>query len=161
LPAWSCPVRREAREPDVEALTSFINEVYLPVEGPFYGAPRITSDEVREKLAHGTFLLDLDEDGTIRGCVNVVITSDCGYFGLLAVATTAQGQGLGRSLAQAAEARCRAAGCTRLLIDVVSLRTPLFAFYESLGFTRCGQRPFDDEQLKEPAHFVIMGKDLR
>lgn len=115
---------------------------------------------MREKLARDAFLLEVDDQGTLRGCVHVAITGESGYFGLLAVSPAAQGQGLGRSLAKAAEELCREAGCRRLAIDVVNLRTPLFAFYASLGFTACGERPFEDERLNQPAHFVIMGKPL-
>jgi GNAT superfamily N-acetyltransferase len=151
---------RQADAADADRLTSFINEAYAPAEGFLYDGPRITVEEVLEKLAHGRFLLDLDAEGTLRGCVFVGVTGESGYFGLLAVSPREQKRGLGRSLALAAESLCRSEGCRTLTIDVVNHRRPLFAFYESLGFEVVGQRPFEDERLNRPAHFVIMRKDL-
>lgn len=151
---------REANDGDVRALTALINEAYAPAEGFLYEGLRITAGEVRERLDHGRFLIDVDPDGALRGCVHVKITGDSGYFGLLAVSPARQKRGLGRSLALAAESFCRARGCRTMVIDVVSQRRELLAFYARLGYEVAGERPFDDARLNQPAHFVIMRKSL-
>jgi GNAT superfamily N-acetyltransferase len=151
---------REAEERDLPALTALINEAYAPAEGFLYEGPRITAEAVGEKLAHGRFLLAHDEDGAICACVHVTITGESGYFGLLSVSPAHQGRGLGRALAMAAEAFCLARGCRAVTIDVVNHRHELIPFYASLGYEVVGQRPFDDERLNRPAHFVLMQKAL-
>ena len=154
------PRRKPADEKDTARLTAFINEAYAPAEGFLYVGPRITEDAVREKLSHGTFLLDLGEDGSIEGCVFVEVVGDSGYFGLLAVAPSRQHRGQGMALALAAEALIRSRGCRYLTIDVVNHRHELFPFYRKLGFEVAGERSFDDDRLNRPAHFVIMRKEL-
>jgi GNAT superfamily N-acetyltransferase len=156
----SAPHLREADESEVPALTALINAANARVEGFLYEGPRITAAEIREKLDHGRFLLDVDTEGTILGCVYVAITGDAGYFGLLAVTPASQKQGRGRSLVGAAESFCRAKGCRVMTIDVVDQRHELFPFYSSLGYEVAGERPFDDARLKRPAHFVVMRKAL-
>jgi GNAT superfamily N-acetyltransferase len=151
---------QEASESDLPALTALINEAYAPAEGFLYEGPRITAEAVALKLAHGRFLLAHDEAGAICACVHVTITGDSGYFGLLSVSPAHQGRGLGRALAGAAEALCRAQGCPAVTIDVVNHRRELLPFYASLGYEVVGQRPFDDERLNRPAHFVLMRKAL-
>ena len=154
------PGLRQAEETDVERLTALINEVYAPAEGFLYDGPRITAQEVRERLARGRFLLDVDPEEGVRGCVYVAITGTSGYFGLLAVSPSRQQRGLGRSLALAAESFCRSEGCRTMTIDVVNHRHELFPFYASLGYEVAGERPFEDARLNRAAHFVIMRKTL-
>jgi GNAT superfamily N-acetyltransferase len=154
------PSLREANENDVLALTALINGANGPAESFLYDGPRITAAEIREKLDHGRFLLDVDSVGNFRGCVYVAITGEAGYFGLLAVSPASQKQGRGRSLVGAAESFCRAKSCRVMTIDVVDQRHELFPFYSRLGYEVVGERPFDDARLKRPAHFVVMRKAL-
>ena len=151
---------RDGDASDVERLTAVINEAYGPAEGFLYPGLRITADEVREKMAHGRFLLAVEAEGSLRGCVYVTVTGDDGYFGLLSVSPRHQQRGLGRSLALAAEGLCRADGCRSVTIDVVNHRHELFRFYARLGYEIVGERPFDDERLNRPSHFVVMRKEL-
>ena len=151
---------REASESDVLALTALINGANGPVEGFLYEGPRITAAEIREKLEHGRFLLEVDPEGALVGCVYVAITGGAGYFGLLAVSPARQKQGRGRARVGEAESFCRANGCRVMTLDVVDQRHELFPFYSSLGYEVVGERPFDDARLKRPAHFVVMRKAL-
>jgi GNAT superfamily N-acetyltransferase len=151
---------RQADLNDIPALTALINEAYAPAEGFLYEGLRITATEVREKLAHGFFLLDEGAEGAANGCVHVTATGDSGYFGLLAVSPARQERGIGRSLVSAAESFCRTQGCRTMTLDVVNRRPELLSFYARLGYEVAGERPFDDERLKRPAHFVIMRKAL-
>ena len=45
-------------------------------------------------------------------------------------------------------------------IDVVNHRQELFPFYGGLGYRVIGERPFEDERLNQPSHYVIMRKTL-
>jgi GNAT superfamily N-acetyltransferase len=151
---------REASEQDAEDIADLINEAYLPAEGFLYDGPRISLEEVRDKLESGGFLLRETTIGSLEGCVYVEVRGDIGYFGLLAVSTERQHHGLGRRLVSAAEAYFRDCGCTAVEIDVVNHRRELFPFYGGLGYRVIGEKPFGDARLHQPCHFVMMRKTL-
>ena len=73
---------REASERDAEDIADLINEAYLPAEGFLYDGPRISLEEVRDKLGSGGFLLRETTIGSLEGCVYVEIRGEVGYFGL-------------------------------------------------------------------------------
>ena len=151
---------REASERDAEDIADLINEAYLPAEGFLYDGPRISLEEVRDKLGSGGFLLRETTIGSLEGCVYVEIRGEVGYFGLLAVSTERQHHGLGRRLVSAAEAYFRDRGCTAVDIDVVNHRRELFPFYGGMGYHVIGEKPFEDARLHQPCHFVVMRKML-
>ncbi len=114
-----------------------------------------------EAPASGFLVIQRTDGDGLAGAVYVEVRGDRGYFGLLSVDPSHQGQGLGRVLVEAAEARCRAAGCRALDIDVVNLRTELPAFYAKFGFRPTGVTPFPaPSKLKQPVHLVLMSKSL-
>jgi GNAT superfamily N-acetyltransferase len=151
---------REASEQDAEDIAALINEAYLPAEGFLYDGPRISIEEVRDKLGSGGFLLRETAIGSLEGCVYVEVRDEVGYFGLLAVSTDRQHHGLGRRLVSAAEAWFRDRGCTAVEIDVVNHRRELFPFYGGMGYRVIGEKPFEDAHLHQPCHFVMMRKML-
>lgn len=151
---------REASEEDAEDIAALINEAYLPAEGFLYEGPRISVEEVRDKLQSGSFLLRSTSIGSLEGCVYLEMRGDIGYFGLLAVSSDRQHHGLGRRLVSAAESFFRARRCTAVEIDVVDQRQELFPFYGGLGYRVIGQRPFEDPRLTRPCQFVMMRKSL-
>jgi len=151
---------REATAKDVAKIVALINDAYLPAEGFLYEGPRIDAAEVRAKLATGAFLLKPNSIGALDGCVYVEIRGELGYFGLLAVSSDRQHHGLGRKLVSFAESFFKARACSEVEIDVVNHRQELFGFYGGLGYHVVGQRPFEDERLQRPSHFVIMRKTL-
>lgn len=59
----------------------------------------------------------------------------------IAVATHSQRRGLGRFLFQALATRLRAAGVSRLLLEVRVSNLSAIAFYRCLGFASTGRRP--------------------
>lgn len=152
---------RAAGPADVAAIAALVNEAY-GVEAFFVRGPRIDEADVRHHLETGGFLL-ADETRGLAGCVYVELRGARGYFGLLSVAPSRQGRGLGRRLVAAAEERLRAAGCREVEILVVSLRTELLSFYGGLGYVDAGTAPFPEserERLLRPCHFVVMRKAL-
>ena len=151
---------REANEQDADDIAALINEAYLPAEGFLYDGPRISIEEVRAKLASGSFLLRATAIGSLEGCVYLEVRGDIGYFGLLAVSSDRQHHGLGRRLVSAAESFFRERGCASVEIDVVNHRQELFPFYGGLGYRVIGEKPFDDARLTRPCHFVMMRKSL-
>jgi GNAT superfamily N-acetyltransferase len=154
---------RLATDADIPALARLINAAYT-VEEFFIRGTRTTERELRDKLgAPGAAFLVIDgrEPDTLDGAVYVELRGARGYFGLLSVDPALQGSGLGRALVEAAEQRCRAAGCAALEIDVVDLRTELPAFYEKFGLRPVGTAPFPaPEKLTQPVHLIVMSKAL-
>lgn len=151
---------RTAADDELPRLMALINDAYAPAESMFCIGPRITPDEMREKFRHGAFLVDPARGSDLRGVVHIAIDGTLGYFGPLAVRPDLQGIGLGRLLVDAAEHRCREAGCSAVEIDVVNHRRPLLDFYARRGYVVTGQRPFPEADAKLPTHFVVMRKSL-
>lgn len=154
---------RLATRSDIPGLACVINAAYR-VEEFFLNAPRTTEPELVAKLeapGHVFLVIDGVKDGALAGAVHVELRGKRGYFGLLSVDPTRQGEGLARVLVEAAEAHCRAAGCVALDIDVVNLRTELPAFYAKFGLLPVGTAPFPaHEKLRQPVHLIVMSKPL-
>ncbi len=141
------------------ALTELINRAFV-VERFFVDGDRISLDDVHQRFQAGVFLV-AEEDGAPVGCAFAERRSTGrGYLGLLAVESTHQGRGVGPRLMAAAEAWCKSSGCDDVEITVVSVRTELFPFYESLGYVTRGEIPFPQRPTKVPCHLVVMGKRL-
>jgi GNAT superfamily N-acetyltransferase len=93
---------------------------------------------VRESLESGTVLVAEDE-GTIVGFASVKERDHftgvrLAYVGELAVATEAEGRGVGRALMAAVETWARERGLARILLDTGAANTEARAFYARLGF---------------------------
>ena len=145
------------------ALVQLINLAYR-VEEFFVHGNRVTQEYVSAHIGipKADFLvIDSPDSKSLIGAVYVEVRGDRGYFGLLSVDPSQQKQGLGRTLVNAAETYCRAAGCHDLEIEVVNLRTELPAFYAKFGFTPFAIAPFPHPgRLRQEAHLVLMTKSL-
>lgn len=151
---------RVAGPDDAPALAALINLAYR-VEDFFKIGDRTDAPEVREKMTHGAFVVLEDADGTLAGSVYVTANESVGYFGMLSIDPSRQGQGLGTRLILEAEERCRRAGCRTMELEVVNLRTELPPFYRRFGYTETGTRPFSEtERISRPCHFIVMSKSL-
>lgn len=158
---------RTATVADVPELVRVINLAYR-VEAEMFHGNRTSELDVRERLGrpNATFLA-IDDDsagaasGALVGAVYVEVREGRGYFGMLAVDPSRQGQGLGRVLVRAIEEHCAKVGCTDLDLDVVDLRAELPGFYTAMGFTRTGSMPYPDpSHTKQPVHLIQMTKSL-
>jgi predicted N-acetyltransferase YhbS len=114
---------RFATEADAEAISALVNAAFK-VERFFIDGDRISPEKVREMTRRGKFMLAEDGDAMIA-CVYVELREQRGYFGLLGVDPSRQGQGLGRKMVKAAEDYARAAGCKFMDLRIVDLRAEL------------------------------------
>ena len=157
-------ITRPATIDDAPALVKLINAAYR-VEDFFVHGERISIEYVTAHIGSpkADFLvIEESENKNIIGSVYVEVRGDRGYFALLSVDPTQQKRGLGRTLVNAAENYCRAAGCHHLDIEVVNLRIELPAFYTKFGFTPFGTAPFPHpDRLRRQAHLVLMTKSLK
>jgi len=152
---------RRATPDDIPAIVRVINAAY-EVERAFIDGERTDAGEIAAHLA-GDVILVLEEDAAVTGCVLVKPHGARGYFGLLSVDPARQGGGRARRLIEAAEAHCRAAGCTVMDLYVVNLREELIPFYRRFGYVEGETIPWTSgatERLKRPAHFIRFSKDL-
>jgi len=151
---------------DARAIAALISLAYR-VEDFFKIGDRTDEDDVRDHMVKSAFLVledetsAEDEGGALAGCVYVDVRGETGYFGMLSIDPSRQGQGLGSRLIAAAEDHCRKAGCREMELEVVNLRSELPPFYRRFGYVETDTRPFTDhEQAKLPCHFIVMTKSL-
>jgi predicted N-acetyltransferase YhbS len=153
-------VIRPATLRDVETVTRLINAAFQ-VERFFKRGDRTTEEGVRELLANGVVLLAEDLGARIRGSVYTEIRSDRLYIGMVSVDPECQGQGLGRMLMNAAEARGVAHGCTHADLTIVNLRTELPPFYRRFGYIESAIKPFEAQwEATRECHLIVMSKRL-
>jgi len=152
---------RLATAADVAAIVRIVNAAFV-VESFFKTGERTDDGEIAAMMQAGAFLLVEDEAGVPVASVYVGGEGPVGYIGMLAVEPREQGGGLGRILTEAAESRCREAGCRAVEIHVVNLREELPEFYRRLGYAETGATvPFPPgEQTNRPCHFIVMRKPL-
>jgi GNAT superfamily N-acetyltransferase len=149
---------RDATASDAEAIASLVNRAFL-VERFFVEGDRTSLAEISRLLETGRFLLA--ETDRLVACVYVERRGERGYFGMLSVDPSRQGEGLGRLLVSAAEEQCRREGCNVMEIHVVDLRRELPPLYRRLGYVEVGTEPFPDtERAKQTARFIVMTKPL-
>ena len=154
------PNTRLANPDDAAKLAALISLAYR-VEDFFKIGDRTDSAEVLQKMETGAFILVEDTDRAIAGAVYVTSHGNTGYFGMLSIDPARQGRGLGSLLIAEAEHYCRRAGCGRMEIEVVNLRTELPSFYRRFGYAESGTRPFTDTgRASRPCHFIVMSKGL-
>lgn len=152
---------RLATSGDADALARLINDAFA-VERFFKRGDRTDPDNVRSLMQEGEFLVHDREDGSPAACVYVKHKHTRGYFGMLSVAPDLQGRGLAHGIIAEVEERLRQAGCEKLDIFVVNLRTELPPFYRKLGYAESGTRPFmDPAEATQPCHIVVMTKKLQ
>lgn len=150
---------RPAEPPDVDALSRLINQAFV-AESPYVTGERINPDAVRELLAKGTFLLG-ELEGALVAAVYIERRGDSAHIGLVSVAPSRQGAGLGAQIMLAAEAHCRAAGYYEMELRFINHRAELHRFYTRLGYVATGliESP-DPARMNVPFHFVQMAKPL-
>jgi ribosomal protein S18 acetylase RimI-like enzyme len=145
---------------EASVVARLINEAFT-VEAFFKIGDRTSAHEVIQMSGGGEFLVLEEPRGTIAGCVYLTFHGDRAYFGMLSIAPSRQGRGLGRRLIDAVEARSRDRSCSAVDIHIVNLREELPGFYRRLGYVASGTLPFSDaERASRPCHFIVMTKAL-
>lgn len=122
---------RRATPADTDTLVRIINEAYAASEGHVFPATTRTERTGLERILHE--LTVAESAGVVVGCIHITLSSPDAHYGPLAVDLAQQTGGLGSMLIAHAEGAARAAGCTRMKIEVVKQagRVP---FYERRGY---------------------------
>jgi GNAT superfamily N-acetyltransferase len=156
---------RIATVDDREAIRRLVNQAF-EVERFLKkgGGDRLQGDgELEALFERGTFLVKA-EDGEPVGCVYVEPRGERAYLGLLSIAPSRQGAGLGKQLNAAAEQYAREQGCRWMDLRVVSPREEqLLPVYRKLGYVETGTQEYPAalvEKMAIPGHFILMEKAL-
>src|SRR5258707_14259499 len=97
------PRIRTHTDSDDESLVRLINAAFV-VERVAFDGDRVDLEGVRALMRKGTFLVaEVADSRDFGGCVYLEPRDERCYLGLLSVAHSLQGKGLGRQLATAAE----------------------------------------------------------
>lgn len=96
--------------------------------------PQLEWDGLDQSAKH---LLALDGDGEPIGCARIIAP---GSIGRMAVIANRRGQGIGRTLLNAAITLCKQHGWTKI---VLSAQTYAIPFYEKSGFTIISEEYMD------------------
>jgi ribosomal protein S18 acetylase RimI-like enzyme len=131
---------RLATPADVPAIVAVVNAAFA-IE-TFIEGERTDQAQILEMMRKGNFLVAEDSSGRLSASVYVEIRGQAAYFGMLAVAPSCQGRGLGRIMVSAAEESGIGNGCKRMGIAVLSLRPELMPFYRKLGYLESGTEVF-------------------
>ncbi|WP_309627434.1 GNAT family N-acetyltransferase [Brevundimonas sp.] len=130
--------------PDHAAAWITLNEYWILAGGYALEAKDrlVLDDPDGSILSKGGVIFIAERDGEAVGCCSLMLMPDGGYeVGKMAVAASAQGMGLGRSLLDACEVHARAAGAPRLYLETNSSQTHAIALYNRFGFVDLPPQP--------------------
>ena len=160
---------------DVSALVHLVNSAYRgeastqgwTTEAHLLDGQRTDAATLLDLLSppDATILKCTAPDGALLGSVYLQHQAETLYLGMLSVAPTQQGRGIGKHLLQAAENHAQQLGCGRMRITVISVRAELLAWYERHGYHRTGTtEPFPTDTRfgipKQPLELLVLEKVL-
>ena len=151
---------RAATESDIAEIVRVVNAAFQ-VERDFRAGDRTSVEEVARLMANSVFLV-AKRDDAIAGAVQVKVSGNTGYFGMLAVDPAQQRYGIGRTLLEAAENYCRGQGCHEITLHTGSIRTELFPYYGKFGYviTKIEPAPSEGSPFTKQFDIVYMAKPL-
>jgi ribosomal protein S18 acetylase RimI-like enzyme len=144
---------RPATRADAPNIVSLVNAAYRgeesrkgwTTEAELLDGVRTHEDEIATLIAtpHSAILLALD-DAKLVASVHLQLVSDAAFLGMFAVQPTGQSRGVGKlMMAEAERFVVREWNATKMLMDVISVRQELIAFYERRGYRLTGKtKPF-------------------
>ncbi len=152
---------RLASRGDAPAIISLVNTAFTVED--FLEGTRTDAERMAKTMDTGQFIVAENSAGQMVAAVYIEIKNSRGYFGMLAVAPSLQGRGLGRRMIEAAENHSRNLGCDSMDIKVLSLRTTLPSYYRQFGYEITGTEEFRPSRPLKPGvecHCIVMTKRL-
>jgi GNAT superfamily N-acetyltransferase len=131
---------RDARADDAAAIAELLGQLGYPTTG---GA---VVSRLQRLLIVGDRVVVADLDGTVAGLAHLQVTPAIEYdrpaakLGVLVVAESHRGRGVGRALLAAIEDEARLRGCELLYLTTSERRDDAHAFYERIGLEHTGRR---------------------
>ena len=117
------------------------------------------------KKREAVFLVCLNKNDRLEGCVYLELQEKEMYLGMLTVSPSLQAKGIGKKILSASEAYAKKHGVPTIRMTVISVRTELIDWYLRHGYHHTGERlPFPDDNKfgipKKPLEFIILKKTL-
>lgn len=137
------PAFRSAMPHDAAAIRALVRAAYakwVPVLGR---EPRPMQADYEAAMREHDFEI-AERDGEMVALIETMLRDDHLWIENIAVAPSAQGQGLGTLLLERSEARARAAGRPELRLLTNGRMDVNIALYRRVGFTLDKQEPFGD-----------------
>ncbi len=140
---------RIAQLADVEKITALVNSAYRgessragwTTEAELLDGVRTHEEEIASliKTLRSLILIGLVGEEIIAS-MHLQLVSDAAFLGMFAVRPTGQAAGVGKAMMAEAEAVVkREWQAKKILMDVISVRAELIAFYERRGYVRTGK----------------------
>ena len=152
-------VTRTATPDDASTIVALVNAAFA-VEKAFVDGDRTSLEEIQQHFQKGVFLVADGPEGSPVACAYVEQRGYRAYMGMLSVDPARQGAGLGRQMMTAIQEYCRGRRVRSMDIRILSLRPELPPFYRKLGFVEEGTAPYENPKCTQPAHFILMSKNL-
>ena len=169
---------RPADRGDVAAVVALVNSAYRgessragwSTEADLIGGIRVDAERVDAAIrGDGHVVLVHESEDGIVGCVQLEMTGEDCYLGMLTVRPTLQNGGMGSRMIEAAEEWASAQWQARAMsMTVLKQRPVLIAWYERRGYIVTGERkpfPYGDERWGLPSRddleFLVLRKSLR
>ena len=128
------PDPRPAILADLQAIEEIVRHAYSPYICRIGRQPGPMSDDYEVLISKGrVYVVELD--GTIQGILVLVPEQDAMLLDNVAVAPSAKGTGIGRSLLEYAEHSARAAGYRVIRLYTHESMTENIALYSRIGYT--------------------------
>jgi len=160
---------------DAESINQLVNSAYRgdsskqgwTTEADFLDGTRTDEAAVKELIEKtDTTILKFLEANQLVGCVELRQEKGKLYLGMLSVAPTIQGKGIGKKLLNAGEDYAKSIGINTMIMTVISIRKELIDWYVRHGYQLTGERkPFvvPDTRWgipKQELEFVVLEKKL-
>lgn len=140
---------RNARLADVSHIVALVNSAYRgessragwTTEAELLDGVRTHDDEIAVLITTPRSLILLGLIGEeIIASMHLQLVSDAAFLGMFAVKPTGQAVGAGKAMMAEAETVVkREWSAKKILMDVISVRAELIAFYERRGYVRTGK----------------------
>ncbi len=149
---------RTCKPEEAAAIAELLNRAY-EVERSIVVESPDTAESIASDRCLGTYLVAVDEVGTMAGCVLVLRN---GFVLRLAVEPTLQNRGIGRQLMNEAEALLAGNGMPLAYVSILCARPELRQYYERLGYSTTGETcPLTGKPLPlVSCHLIKMAKHI-
>eukprot|EP00667_Euglena_gracilis_P021323 EG_transcript_23314 len=154
-----------------DSITALVNAAYEDGERELWqpGHQRTSAAEIRTLAERRQLLLATGGD-RLLGSIHVQVHGSEGSLGMLSVLPSERRAGVGRALIAAAEAHCRAAGCTTMQLELLTpqgwthpVKHFLDQWYRRIGYVPQGTKSFEGDfapLLSGPCDFTRYVKPL-
>lgn len=143
MPHWTPASVRPATVADVPDIEQIVNDAYTPYISRIGRAPAPMTVDYQRLVATTSNASVLVENSSIVGVIVTIAEPDHLMIENVAVASTAQGRGHGRTLLEHAEQQARALGLPQVRLYTNAAMTENLTLYPRIGYVEVARRSED------------------